>query len=398
MAPYSEAIATILRKACNAAYRATGKPPGGMSIKNAAWEVMADAYSTASGGRRLPANARQIMYAARKHILELTGRRKLDDRYFTQTLLPDYVEQHSEVTSAWDVVFDDRGNFIEPHTDRNVPLGTVEVRRYLGERPAAKAPAALNVSSLSLTTGPENRYSAILFVEKEGFNALLAKARIAERFDIAIMSTKGMSTTAARLLLDRLAPRIDKVLVAHDFDVSGFSIFGTLGSDGRRYQFHNKVRIVDLGLRLSDVEAMGLGSEPVETSGDWSARSATLSAYGASVTEIKFLRHRRVELNGMPADMFVRFLERKLEEHGVGKVIPNNDVLEQHARHVLTLSLVNKALATIRSQAEFDANSVALPSNLNKQVVAALRRRPAIPWDLALADIARKALDRKRVP
>ena len=46
------------------------------------------------------------------------------------------------------------------------------------------------------------------------------------------MSTKGMSTTAARLLLDRLAPRIDKVLVAHDFDVSGFSIFGTLGSDG----------------------------------------------------------------------------------------------------------------------------------------------------------------------
>jgi DNA topoisomerase VI subunit A len=53
--------------------------------------------------------------------------------------------------------------------------------------------------------------------------------------DIAIMSTKGMSTTAARLLLDRLARRIDKVLVAHDFDVSGFSIFGTLGTDGRRY-------------------------------------------------------------------------------------------------------------------------------------------------------------------
>jgi hypothetical protein len=65
LAPYSEAIATVLRKACNAAFRAMGKPPGGMSIKDAAWQVMADAYRTASGGGRLPANARQVMYAAR---------------------------------------------------------------------------------------------------------------------------------------------------------------------------------------------------------------------------------------------------------------------------------------------------------------------------------------------
>jgi hypothetical protein len=123
----------------------------------------------------------------------------------------------------------------------------------------------------------DDRYSAVLFIEKEGFNALLARARIAERFDIAIMST-----TAARHLLDRLAPRIDKVLVAHDFDVSGFSIFGTLGSDGRRYRFHNDVHVVDLGLPLSDVEALGLDSVPVETSGGWSARAATLAAHGAS--------------------------------------------------------------------------------------------------------------------
>jgi hypothetical protein len=369
-----------------------GKPPGGMSIKDAAWHVMADAYHTASGGGRLPANARQVMYAARKRILELTGRTKLDDRYFTQTLLPDYVEQHPLATSTWDIVFDDRGNFIEPHTDRNVPLGTVEVRQYLGERAAPKAPVALDSGSLSPTSGPENRYSAVLFVEKEGFNALLAQARIAERFDIAIMSTKGMSTTAARLLLDRLAPRIDKVLVAHDFDVLGFSIFGTLGSDGRRYRFHNDVHIIDLGLRLSDVEALGLDSEPVETSGDWSARAATLAAHGATMAEITFLRHRRVELNAMPADVFVRFLQRKLAEHGIGKVVPGNDVLERHARHVLTRALTNKALDAIRTKAEEDATSIALPAELRRQVVAALRRQPDIPWDVAVSNIARKAL------
>ena len=287
---------------------------------------------------------------------------------------------------------------IEPHTDRNVPLGTVEVRQYLGERPMPQAPLSLDAGSLAPTTGPENRYSAVLFVEKEGFNALLAQARIAERFDIAIMSTKGMSTTAARLLLDRLAPRIDKVLVAHDFDVSGFSIFGTLGSDGRRYRFHNDVHIVDLGLRLSDVEALRLDSEPVETSGDWSARAATLSAHGASMKEISFLRHRRVELNAMPADVFVRFLERKLAEHGIGKVVPGNDVLEQHARHVLARALTNKALDAIRAKAEDDAASIPLPSDLHQQVVAALKRQPDIPWDFAVADIARKALNGKAEP
>ena len=49
-----------------------------------------------------------------------------------------------------------------------------------------------------------------------------------------LMSTKGMSVVASRKLLDDLAARvaagrIDKILVAHDFDVSGFGIFATLG-------------------------------------------------------------------------------------------------------------------------------------------------------------------------
>ena len=42
----------------------------------------------ASANNTLPANARQIMYAARKYIQERTGK-QLNDTYFTQTLLPD---------------------------------------------------------------------------------------------------------------------------------------------------------------------------------------------------------------------------------------------------------------------------------------------------------------------
>src|SRR5262249_1533308 len=96
-------------------------------------------------------------------------------------------------------VYDARGSFIEPHTDREVAIGTLEVRNYLQRRVAKKTElGGLREEPPFPTYGPENRYRAILFIEKEGFHPLLRAAQIAERFDIAIMSTKGMSTTAAR--------------------------------------------------------------------------------------------------------------------------------------------------------------------------------------------------------
>ena len=65
----------------------------GVSFKEAAAEIMEEAYMKVSGGGSLPANARQIMYAARPHIQKVTGK-PLDDDYFTQTLLPNYVDEH----------------------------------------------------------------------------------------------------------------------------------------------------------------------------------------------------------------------------------------------------------------------------------------------------------------
>ena len=62
----------------------------GVSFKDAAAQIMEDAYNKVSDNGRLPANARQIMYAARPYIQEKTGK-PLKDSYFTQTLLPNYV-------------------------------------------------------------------------------------------------------------------------------------------------------------------------------------------------------------------------------------------------------------------------------------------------------------------
>jgi len=133
--------------------------------------------------------------------------------------------------------------------------------------------------------------------------------------------------------------------VLHDFDVAGFSIFGTLGIDGRRYQFKNEVPIYDIGLRLDDVKAMVLPGEIVTTSGDWGARQLTLEEHGATMAEIGFLRSHRVELNAMTSDQFIAFLERKLTEHGVAKVVPQTGTLEARARRVLEQKLALSRIA-----------------------------------------------------
>ena len=134
-----------------------------------------------------------------------------------------------------------------------VPLGTLHVRNYLHRIDKHKV-GDLNFNILERrypTFGPKNAYGAILFIEKEGFFPLFEEVKLAERYDLAIMSTKGMSVTAARKLVDRLAGDHDiPLLVLHDFDKSGFSIVGTLRRATRRYSFANPIEVIDLGLRL----------------------------------------------------------------------------------------------------------------------------------------------------
>src|SRR5262245_49854677 len=62
--------------------------------KEAAWEIMEDAYMAASANGTLPAMARQIFYQARPKIMALTEDKELAYGYFSQTLLPDYIEEH----------------------------------------------------------------------------------------------------------------------------------------------------------------------------------------------------------------------------------------------------------------------------------------------------------------
>jgi len=371
------------------------------TIKDAAYRWMEIGYLKASADGTLPANARQIMYAVRPYVLHEVGECWSNSSYFTQHLLPDFMEEYG--MADWNVVFDARGHLSEPHGGERVDLGTLEVRRYL----ASQAQDADDLDADDLiatrfpTAGPDNRYRFALFIEKEGFNALLKAARIAERFDIAIMSTKGMSVTAARELVERLSARSVTFLVVHDFDKAGFSILHTLRSSTRRYRFEGRPQVVDLGLRLTDVADMELQSEPVEYKSNcdprWNLRNS-----GATEEESDYLVHaggcsrwqgQRVELNAMSADQFVAWLEAKLVEAGVEKVVPAADVLEKAYRRAVRLEALRRAIAA--TLADMDGDDVDVPTDLLEDVTARITGT-ADAWDDALLDIAQEGMAQDR--
>jgi hypothetical protein len=364
-----------------------------VTIREAAFAAMEEAYRIASANGSLPANARQVYYSARREILARTGRESIDSDYFTQTLLIDYVEENE---CNWDIAFDARGHLSEPHEGATVDLGTLAVRQYLSLiREPRIVDATINPAGVS-THGPSGCYGAVLFIEKEGFTAILERARIADRFDAAIMSAKGMSVTAARRLVDELAGRGVRLFVLHDFDISGFSIRKTLTESGRRHTFRHKLDFVDLGLRLADVERLALQSERVAVGGG-EAKDAVrrrLRINGATEAEIEFLMSgRRVELNAMPSDVFVRFVEDGLRAHGVAKVVPDAKLIAEVYAAVKRAAEAEEAL-----KAELDllnAKTVETPPDLVKRVKDILAQHPSAPWTSIVAGIAKGKAEKK---
>lgn len=367
------------------------------SIKEAAYQVMEAAYRQAAGALGM-ANARQVMYAARPSVLDLTGGKCWKkSNYFTQHLLPDFMEDHPALTADWDVVFDDRGHFVEPHTAHRIGLGTLGVRGYL-QRWQVQVPdhadAIVEIERACPTMGPANRYRYALFIEKEGFYPLLEAAQIADRYDMAIMSTKGMSVTAARMLVERLSAQGVTILVCHDFDKSGFSIVHTLYTDTRRYQFRTRPKVIDLGLRLADVQAMDLQSEPVDYDSHVDPR-INLRQCGATEAECNVLVRRaplggwtgaRVELNAMTSDQFIAWLEANFADVGVAKVVPDEETLTRAYRRAVqqrrVQQAINQALADLDEDDELPVPG-ALGVRLRERLTGSSRAWDEVLWDLA---------------
>jgi hypothetical protein len=375
-------------------------------LKAAAYKVIPQAYAAASDNGQLPAKVRQIYYQVRPLVMELTGGKtwKNSDT-FTQGVFFDYVRDHPRETQDWDVVFDARGHLTEPHVRRRIGIGTLEVRSYVSSwEETCNLDFAIDIDDTVPTSGPTNRYQFALFIEKEGFDSLLERAKISERYDLAIFSSKGQSNIATRKLVDELSALGVTILVAHDLDIAGFTIAHWLWHDNERYQFRSTPKVIDLGLRLADVERLALQSEeqvhrqqkdPAEKFFDWGDDEVTEE-------EAEFLRgkysygHRgwvgqRVELNALTSRQFIDWLEEKLRKAGVKKVIPDAAVLGQAWRRALWLAQVRERIAEVSTEP-----CLALPKNLEADLRRGMKSFPEFSWDQVIVQIAEKHLSKNK--
>jgi len=349
--------------------------------KQAAWGVDGTGLYAASGNGTLPASARQIYYQARPKIMAMTEDKELAYGYFSQTLLPDYIEEHGV---DWDVVYDARGHFIEPHTNRRIGCGTIEVGNYLHALDEPRVvPAEFADANVGII-GPSGGFSAILFCEKEGFTPLFKAVDLANRYDLMIISTKGVSVTAARQLIDNICGDYGLPLFTlHDFDVAGFLILGTLQRDTRRYQFSSAIEVTDLGLRFGDIT--GLEREPAAaTRISVDILRAQLAENGATDAEIDILLNERVELNAMASDALIEMIERKLHDYGLKKVIPNDDLLAKSYRAFHDSQQLREKFEKIEDEFEERDTDIEVPENLKEEVRAILNEYRDLRWDDAI--------------
>ena len=332
--------------------------------------------------RKLPAQARQIFYQARPKIMKLTDDKELRYGYFSQVLLPDYIEAHPSETRDWNVVYDQRGSFEEPHTNRRLGCGTIEVHNYLHAMQRPRVQIAEFSDANVETTGPSGCIAGLMYCEKEGFNPLFKAVDLANRYDLMIISNKGTSVTTGRRLVDAICGRYGLTLfVLHDFDVAGFQISATLQRDTRRYQFSNTFEVVDLGLRLEDID--GLEREPAAaTKTAPSLLREQLARNGATGAETEILLNERVELNAMASDALIEMIERKLKNCGLEKVIPNDRLLAETYQAFHRSNQLSEQFEEL--ERDFEEDEIEVPRNLSKKVRTILKKHPDLRWDDAV--------------
>ena len=392
---YGAEIIDALFSTMKKAGAATTKKKPGMNLLDAGFLCMEEAYNKVSNNGQYWANARQLMYAARPKMLKLSGRNSFTDSYFSQKVLPLFLQQNPDLTASWKVAYDKRGSVIQPHTGQSVGLGTVDVDRMQKQK---KLMPMTRLSSFKYTNAsPERRFGAILFVEKEGFNQAIEDSGLLERYDVALASTKGNSVIALRSLLDEMVTRNPdfKVFTMTDYDISGASIKSTLTKDNElRYVFKNNIKTIPVCVSWEQAETLherGL-SEPVslDKSLDIDAKFDFLVKHNnIDFDGARFLLHqkRRVEINALTTKEILSLIEAAFAKYAK-KVLPDREHLEGAWHEQLLAAYIAKVEVEVREEVA----TKQMPYGLLDEVTDILENEPTLAWDEAVRRIATKSI------
>ena len=193
-----------------------------------------------------------------------------------------------------------------------------------------------------------------------------------------------------RQLVAELSAKGVTIYVMHDFDKSGFSILHTLRTDTRRWSYDVEPNVIDLGFRLDDV--MGLETEDVYYKTEVDPRMNLIES-GATQAEAEFLRSggrprawtgKRVELNAMTSGQLVEWVERKLQAHGVTKVIPDERVLRNAFISAYRAAKIEQEVQRVTENFN---EEIEVPDRLEDRIRELITGSP-IAWDDALKDMA----------
>ena len=289
------------------------------TIKDAVFEVMEEAAKKASDNFTFLYSVRQLYYQVRPLIQKYVYD-ELNYAYFTPPLVTDYQDIYGPLKG---LIYEPRGHFIEPHSELELPLGTIDVEQY---------------------AIPDWEYDKILYIEKEGFRQIFDAVKLGQRYDMAFMTAKGFATRAAKHLLSGASSKQVHILVAHDADISGYEISRTLKYATRTTR-GIYINVIDLGLTVQEALDRGLPEEEVYVR----KQPSYLLLAQLNAEEKDFLMGgysyapcygKRVELNAMTSGQLISWLEGRLGDLGLQtKVLPPEDVVKDELNDTIDSKL-----------------------------------------------------------
>jgi hypothetical protein len=340
----------------------------------------------ASGNGKYRYSLRQLYYALRPYVMEESGEDgELDYTHFASII----TKIESDAGDLPGMYRDPRGVLYHPHTQETIPIGTIAVEQY--KRPVWT-------------------FRHVLYIEKEGLFEVLKQAHFPERYDCALLSSKGFASRAVRDLIDLLGEHHEDVNVycLHDADGPGTKIYealqeGTLAREARKIKIHN------LGLEPWEGLEMGL---QVEEFGERKAKVVTATYVnreymhkGVLPEDFKhpeskwseWLQTKRIELNSMTSPEFLEWIEKKFNDMGVEKVMPPVEVLHETYRTTAEAEIRRALSHKILKEAGIDGlvakgmTHIHVPTNIKDLTVNVLKHDREERWSDPVNDLAHKA-------
>lgn len=334
----------VLRSALK---KSTGK------IRYVLTDNMDEAIAKVSDNGKFRYSLRQLFYALRPFVLENPELGELDYGYFGR-VIGEYEADYGELKGMYR---DPRGTLYHPHTHKTIPIGTISVEQY---------------------KRPDWTFNKILYIEKEGLFEVLKQVGFPEKYDCALLSSKGYASRAVRDVIDLLGDTSEEIkfFCIHDSDGPGTMIYQSL-QEGTVARAKRRVKIINLGLDPWDAREMKLQVEtfaerkqkvPVAKYIEYHDRDHDLDDDMSGWKWVDWLQTNRVELNAMTSPQFVEWLEEKMKEHNIGKVVPPEGVLKSHLRERTRDIVRSKVTERILRDARFEDEVATEMRRLQAQV------------------------------